>query len=142
MTTKQRIEHIDRWVAREHGDSHFDSETARLYRHYLETNADARSSPLLSSRLGRSLTNSCTRIRILGASIDDREPEDDAGEPAGDGRPPKRASLMTIKMSVAMATTADFAPLGRRLCQAGCAIDLLPYGSFDPRIQQCAWGAP
>jgi len=41
----------------------------------------------------------------------------------------------TFRVSVMFATPADFAPLGRYLCEAGCEVAVLPYGRLDPRLR-------
>jgi hypothetical protein len=43
----------------------------------------------------------------------------------------------STRLSVLMASPAAFAPLRRYLCDAGCQVEVLPYGSMDPRLHRC-----
>jgi hypothetical protein len=40
-----------------------------------------------------------------------------------------------LRLGVVMSAPADFAVLRRFLCEAGCEVAALPYGSMDPRLR-------
>jgi hypothetical protein len=51
--------------------------------------------------------------------------------------PAAERPVRTVRLSVSLASPADFAPLRRYLCEVGCQVDVLPYGSLDPRLRAC-----
>jgi hypothetical protein len=100
----------------------------------------------LAERIGRSSSESCKRLTIsqnvylAGDDAADVDQDDDDSSDAVGGPavpPPAEPSARTARISVLLADPADFAPLGRYLCEAGCQVDVLPYGSIDPRLNWC-----
>ena len=132
-----RLDHLPDGVRRQKG---FDPETLRLYRSSVDgTSADA--GRLLAERLGRSPTESCQRLQILSAQEEDETSsgaDEDDGH-ADDGHEPSKSAMGTARtrISVVMTTPAEFAQLASYLCEAGCQIAALPYGSMDPRLRMC-----
>ena len=100
----------------------------------------------LAERIGRSAHDSCKRLRLVNVSLEhdsadeqDEGPGDDDPDDVdgGAGRPPAEPRVRTARLSVLLASPDDFAPLRRYLCEAGCQVDVLPYGSMDPRLRAC-----
>ena len=133
----------------------FDGETLRLYRAVLEHDSREDDKRALSQRLGRSPTASCERFRILSVARnvdrpdDEADNDDDAEEGvdggATDGGPdgrdvatrPTPASTASTRVSAVMSTPNEIAALRKYLCDVGCEVAVMPYGSMDPRLRIC-----
>jgi Zn-dependent protease len=139
------LAHVDRMVAPLARSPKYDPETTRLYKASLDDRSDYGPRHQLAERIGRSAGESCKRLGLVNVYLEDDgadEPDEDSDEDAdhvdgGAVAPPAEPRVRTIRLSVQVASPGDFAPLGRYLCEAGCQVDVLPYGSMDPRLRAC-----
>jgi hypothetical protein len=116
-----------------------DPEVVQLLREMVASPRDAPSARearnKLADRLGRSATESCTRIGIANVA------RGGASEAAADGgEPPSSGGAREgswVRFSVGVATPTDFAPLAAYLCNAGCRIEVLPVDPDDRGLAFC-----
>ena len=135
---EERIAYIDRVSARAIHSAAYDPETVRLYRASLEGEAAGDARRRLADRIGPSVSESCKRLRIGSVHIESDDADDPEDGPTG-GAPSTTEGdeSLTARLSVVLASPGDFAPLRRYLCDAGCEVAVLPYGSLDSRLFVC-----
>ena len=142
LPREERIAYIDRVKSRAIHSPKYDPETVRLYRASLEGEAADDTRRRLADRIGPSVSESCTRLRIGSVHIESDDADDaEAGPVSGADRggPSTTAGdeILTARLTVMLASPGDFAPLRRYLCAAGCQVAVLPYGSLDSRLFAC-----
>jgi hypothetical protein len=133
--------YVDTFAKRAQLSSQYDPETVRLFTASLGTEIGSESRRLLAERVGKSPTDSCSRLRILsvtreGLGNDDNDDVEGAAD-AGASIIPVNTRVQSTRLSVGFATPGDVVPLRRYLCEAGCQVEALPYGSMDPRLHIC-----
>jgi hypothetical protein len=147
MSRERLLRRLDALPKELRANQEFDAETERLYRASIVGGPDSAAHRELAERLGRSPTDSCKAIRILrttgeretvatatrGADPDDADERDDDADDEDESAPARYST----RIAVLLASPADFDPLRRYLCDAGCEVDALPYGSMDPRLRWC-----
>ncbi len=110
-------------------DPTVDREVARLYLAAEQPSPDASAEALeaargaLGDRLGRPEARRCERARLSDLTVDA------TGQDAGG--PP------LVHFGLRLGTTADFAPIARYLCAAGCRLQLLPADPNDRHLDIC-----
>jgi hypothetical protein len=125
-----RVKELQAWTQ---GRPDFDAETLRLYKAWLESDPDEPAAFALSQRIGRSPDESCKRLRIVDVAFgDDRRHRNEEVEDHAE-----IVRSQTMRLSVMLASPADLEPLRRYLCEAGCEVAVLPFGSMDPRLRVC-----
>jgi Zn-dependent protease len=121
----------------------FDQETVRLLR-AAAGEWDSPPGRVLAERLGRSPTESCKRFKVLSVSEDVEAPpgedEEEKEDGAGEKDVPAPATAprdVVARIGVITKSPDDLAPLTSYLCQAGCDVQITPFGSMDPRLRVC-----
>jgi hypothetical protein len=125
-TPPDRVARVERIQSQFGEKDRFDGETLRLYKTWLQDPHNADAAFALSRRIGRSPGESCKHLRIWNIHTEKSEVRSDQGD-----------EVVTTRLSVELASPADLAPLHRYLCDAGCGVAVLPYGSMDPRLRMC-----
>jgi Zn-dependent protease len=109
-----------------------DAEMVRLYGAWIEQPRAEDVRRQLSERLGRSPTQSCDRVRVVGVTRANNGTWVKADNEAGGD-----LVGVSIRFSLLMSSPAELAPVRQYLCAAGCEVDVLPYGASDPRLRYC-----
>jgi len=125
-TPADRLARVERIQSEFGQKGRFDGEMLRLYKTWAQHPRNADAALAVSRRIGRSPGESCKHLRIWNIQTEKSEARSDQGD-----------EVITTRLSVELASPADLAPLHRYLCDVGCAVAVLPYGSMDPRLRMC-----